>query len=219
VQRNLPDDYLSAGKRGGFIDGSLIEIEVVMSVQMSAQLARKLITTAEYHQMIEAGVFDENNRIELIEGEFYEMFAIGPRHSATVIRLIELLIAQLKGIAMVSVQNPVELSQYSEPEPDITLLKRRADYYAESHPSPSDVLAVVEVADTSLQKDRSLKLPAYARAEIPEVWLIDLQNDRIEIHSQPGSGIYQEVRIVLRGQPVVSKAIPQLQLTADDILG
>lgn len=190
-----------------------------MSVQMSAQLARKLITTAEYHQMIEAGVFDENNRIELIEGEFYEMFAIGPRHSATVIRLIELLIAQLKGIAMVSVQNPVELSQYSEPEPDITLLKRRADYYAESHPSPSDVLAVVEVADNSLQKDRSLKLPAYARAEIPEVWLIDLQNDRIEIHSQPGSGIYQEVRIILRGQPVVSKAIPQLQLTADDILG
>lgn len=190
-----------------------------MSVQMSAQPARKLITTTEYHQMIEAGILGEDDRIELIDGEFSKLSPISPRHAAIVCRLNEILNNQFRDTAIVSVQNPVELSQYSEPEPDITLLKRRADYYAESHPSPSDVLVVIEVADTSLQKDRDLKLPAYARAGIAEVWLIDLHNDRIEIHSQPGGGIYQEVRIVLRGQPVVSKAIPQLQLNADDILG
>lgn len=186
---------------------------------MSVQLARKLFTTAEYHQMIEAGIFREDDRIELIEGELYPMSPIGPRHAAAVNRLTECLSEQLRAIAIISVQNPVELSEYSEPQPDLTLLKRRADFYSQSLPSPSDVLVAIEVSDTTHEKDRTLKIPAYARAGIAEAWLIDLFNDRIEIHSQPASGIYQETRIVLRGQPVVSKTIPQLQLNADDILG
>ncbi|MGH9800435.1 MAG: Uma2 family endonuclease, partial [Blastocatellia bacterium] len=125
----------------------------------------------------------------------------------------------LPDTAIVSVQNPVELDEYSEPQPDITLLKWRDDFYSQSHPTPADILVAIEVSDTTHEKDRSLKLPAYARAGVAESWLVDLFNDRIEIHSQPGGGIYQEVRIVLRDQQLVSKSIPQLQLKAEDILG
>lgn len=190
-----------------------------MSVQTSAQPARKLFTTAEYHQMLEAGILTEDDRIELIEGELYEMSPIGSRHAAAVNRLTEILGEQLRGIAIVSVQNPIELSEYSEPQPDLTLLRRRDDFYSQSHPTPADILVAIEVSDTTHERDRSLKLPAYARAGVAEAWLVDLFNDHIEVHSQPASGIYQEIRIVLRDQPLVSKSIPQLQLKAEEILG
>lgn len=186
---------------------------------MSVQLARKLFTTAEYHQMIAAGVFDEDERLELIDGEIVEMIPIGPRHAATVNRLNQVLMLQLANIAILSVQNPVELSDFSEPQPDLTLLKRRADFYALALPTVADVLVAIEVADTTVEKDRGAKIPSYARAGVAESWLVDLVSDRIEVYSQPSSGMYQEIRIVLRGQPVISKTIPQLQLNADDILG
>ena len=169
--------------------------------------------------MLEAGILDEDDRIELIEGELYEMSPIGSRHAAAVNRLTEILGEQLRGIAIVSVQNPIELSQYSEPQPDLTLLRRRDDFYSESHPTPADILVAIEVSDTTHERDRSLKLPTYARAGVSEAWLVDLFNDHVEIHSQPASGIYQEIRIVLRDQPLVSKTIPQLRLNAEDILG
>ncbi|MGE0128820.1 MAG: Uma2 family endonuclease [Blastocatellales bacterium] len=186
---------------------------------MSVQLARKLFTTTDYHRMIEAGVFTEDDRVELIDGEIIKMFAIGPRHAACVKRLAEFLIVKVRRFAMVGVQDPVHLNEFSEPEPDITLLKRRPDFYAQGHPLPEDILIAIEVSDTSVEKDRDLKIPAYARAGIPEAWLVDLLNDRIEVHTQPEQGVYQGVRIVLRGHKVVSRAIPQLKLKADDILG
>ncbi|MEP7337179.1 MAG: Uma2 family endonuclease [Acidobacteriota bacterium] len=186
---------------------------------MSVQLARRLFTTVEYHQMTAAGVFDEDDRLELIDGEIVEMSPIGPRHVAAVNRLNRVLSLQLADIAIISVQNPVELSRYSEPQPDLTLLKWRDDFYATALPTVADVLVAIEVSDTTVEKDRGLKIPSYARAGLTESWLIDLFNDHIEIHSQPSSGVYQEIRIILRGQPIVSKTIPQLRLNADDILG
>ncbi|MGE0130282.1 MAG: Uma2 family endonuclease [Blastocatellales bacterium] len=186
---------------------------------MSVQVARRLITTAEYHKMIEAGVFHEDERLELLDGEIIEMSPIGSRHVAAVNRLNEILGTQLRGIAIISVQNPIELSEHSEPQPDLTVLKRRADFYAEALPLPEDVLVAIEVSDTTVEKDRGLKIPAYARAGLAEAWLVDLFNDRIEIYSQPNNGVYQEIRIVLRGQDAISKTIPQLVLKADDILG
>ena len=186
---------------------------------MSVKLARKLFTTTEYHQMIAAGVFDEDDRLELIEGEIVEMSPIGPRHVASVNRLTEVLGEHIRGLAILSVQNPIQLSDFSEPQPDLTLLKRRSDFYALALPTVADVLVAIEVADTTVEKDRGAKIPSYARAGVAESWLVDLFNNRIEIYSRPASGVYQEIRVVLRGQPVVSTAIPQLQLTADDILG
>lgn len=186
---------------------------------MSVQLARRLITTAEYHKMIEVGVLGEDERLELIDGEIIEMSPIGPRHAAAVNRLNRLLTLRLANVAIVSVQNPVVLSEHSEPQPDLTLLKWRDDFYAQALPLPEDVLVAIEVSDTTVEKDRGLKLPSYARAGLAEAWLIDLYNDRIEIHSQPNNGVYQEIRIVLRGQEAASKTIPQLVLKADEVLG
>jgi Uma2 family endonuclease len=186
---------------------------------MSLQLPRRPFTTVEYHRLIELGIFAEDDRLELFEGEIIELSPIGPRHAACVKRLNALLSGQVGTTAIVSVQDPVQLNDYSEPQPDLVLLKPRADFYAQRHPSPADVLIAIEVADTSADSDRQVKLPAYARAAITEAWLVDLAGDRVEIYTQPGSGVYQEIRLILRGQEVVSKAIPRLKLKADDILG
>lgn len=186
---------------------------------MSLQLPRRPFTTAEYHRLIELGIFTEDDRLELLEGEIIEMSPIGPRHVACVNRLNTLLSSQVGAMAIVSVQNPIQLDDDSEPQPDLVLLKSRADFYAHALPSPIDVLIVIEVADTSAESDRQVKLPAYARAAIVEAWLVDLASDRVEVYTQPGSGVYQEIRLILRGQDVISKALPSLKLKADDILG
>lgn len=186
---------------------------------MAWQPARKLFTVTEYHQMIEAGFFKEDDRFELLNGEILEMSPIGPRHAAHVDRLNDVLPDKIRKQAIIRVQSPVLLSDYSEPQPDLSLLRRRADYYADGHPVSADVLLLIEVADSTIEADRRNKIPMYAFAGIPEVWLIDLVNDRIEIHSNPFKGVYQEVRIIQRGQRIVSQALPQLKLKANEILG
>jgi Uma2 family endonuclease len=186
---------------------------------MSAQLARKRFTAEEYRLMVDAGVFDEDSRIELIDGEIFEMCPIGPRHVAAVNRLNRLLSLLLADVAIISIQNPIALNESTVPLPDLTLLKWKDDFYKQALASPQDILAVIEVSDTTADKDRLVKIPGYARAQLPEAWLVDLYNDRIEIYSQPLNGIYQEVRIVQRGQELVSKTLPQLKLNADEILG
>jgi len=186
---------------------------------MNLQLARRAITIAEYHQMIEAGILKEDERLELLDGEIIERCPIGPRHSACVDRLTLFLVRLLGTAAIVRVQSSIQLSDTSEPQPDLALLKPRADFYAQALPLPADVLAAIEVADTTADQDRAFKLPTYARAGIAEAWLVDLINDRIEIYAQPNRGVYQEIRLVLRDQTVVSQTFPQLALPANDILG
>lgn len=186
---------------------------------MAWQPARKLFTVTEYHQMIEAGVLKEDDRVELLNGEIIEMCPIGPPHAAHVDRLVYILPPKLKGKAILRVQSPIILNDNSQPQPDLSLLKPRADFYANGHPTPADVLVVIEVSDSTVEKDRRAKIPAYALAEIRETWMIDLVEDRIEVHSNLYNGIYQEVRIIQRGQKVISRSLPQLKLKADQILG
>lgn len=186
---------------------------------MAWQPARKLFTVAEYHQMIESGFFKEDDRFELVSGEIVEISPIGPRHAAQVDRLTDILPPKLKGKAKLRVQSPIELTDYSEPQPDLALLKPRDDFYASAHPTPADALVIIEVADSTVENDRRNKIPAYAFAGVREVWLIDLVNDRIEVHSNPFKGVYQEVRIIQRGQNVISPSLPQLKLKADEVLG
>jgi Uma2 family endonuclease len=185
---------------------------------MSVQLERHRFTVADYHHLLETGCLTEDSRVELLDGEIIKLAPIGPRHAACVDKLDEFLKNKLKKLAIVRVQNPILLNDYSEPEPDLSLLKRRPDYYVHGHPTPDDILVAIEVADTTADSDRAYKIPAYARAGLPEVWLIDLYNDRVEIYTRPASGLYQEVRIILRGQRLVSTSLPNLKLKADDIL-
>src|ERR1051325_2458824 len=151
---------------------------------MSLQVQRHCFNVEEYHRMVEVGLLTEDSRVELIEGEVVQMSPIGSRHGGTVNRASALLNGILEGRAMVSVQNPIRLNDFSEPQPDLALLKPRKDYYSDSHPTPEDVLVVIEVVDASLRYDRSVKLPLYARAGIREAWLIILQRQVVDVYSQ-----------------------------------
>ena len=186
---------------------------------MSHQLARRWFTVGEYNRMAETGILTEDDRVELIEGEIVEMSPIGSRHAACVNRLNMHLSRQVGQSFIVSVQNPIIVSDYSEPEPDLAVLLLRADYYEQKLPQSADVLVVVEVADTSVEIDRGVKIPLYAQSNIPVALLVDLSKELIELHSQPASGQYQSVKIFRRGDSLRLDVLPQLSLSVDDILG
>lgn len=159
---------------------------------MIATPTRYRLTTTAFHAMAEIGVFPEDARVELIDGELIEMPAIGSRHAAMVSRLVRWFIPRLGDRAIVSPQNPIVLGSYSQPQPDICLLRTRADFYSDQLPTPADVLLLIEVADSTLIYDRDNKLPLYARHGIAEVWLVDLQGSRLIAYREPGITGYGE---------------------------
>jgi Uma2 family endonuclease len=186
---------------------------------VAVKVERWTFTVDEVYQMLAAGILTEDDRVELINGELIKMSPIGDLHAACVIRLT-MLFTRLVGVAaLVSVQNPVRLNDYSEPQPDVALLKPRKDYYAQAKPTPADVLLIVEVADSSIDYDRRVKVPLYARALIPFVWLVDLNADAIEVYSQPANGAYQVLQTARRGDHLTLESLPDLTIMADDILG
>jgi Uma2 family endonuclease len=179
-------------------------------------------TVEEYHKMGEAGIFSEDDRVELVGGEIVEMAPIGDRHVECVIRLTRLLnrwtiLDAPPGLrdTLVSVQNPLRLDGIAEPQPDLALLKDRGG--KTGVPDAEDVIFVVEVADTSLEYDRTVKLPLYARAGIPEAWLVDLRHDTVEVHTDPGARGYGAVIRAGRGESVPSSVV-RLQILTDEIL-
>lgn len=184
---------------------------------METQLQRRLFNVDEFHRMGETGVLSDNDRVELIEGEIVTMTPIGIRHAACVLRLTTVL-SRLPGAPLVAVQNPVRLDRHSELQPDIALLKPRADFYAHAHPGPTDVLLIIEVADTTARYDREIKLPVYARAGIPELWIVDLVNDYIEVNTRPSAQGYLDRQQLQRGASVRSAA-SGIELSTDEILG
>jgi Uma2 family endonuclease len=180
---------------------------------------RHRFTVADYYKMAEAGILHEDDRVELIDGEIVEMAAIGPRHAACVARLTYVFGEGLRGRAIVWVQNPLHLGEYNEPEPDLVLARYRADFYASAHPGPEDALLVVEVADSSLLYDRTTKLPLYAQAGVPESWLVDLVHRRVHVHRDPARDGYRTVLTASGEDRLGPLALPDLVLTAAEILG
>ena len=164
-----------------------------MGTPMESWLPRHRITVDEYYRMAEVGLLAENARVELIEGEIIDMAPIGSRHAAAVRRLTELLQRAAGDRATVSVQAPVRLNRASEPQPDVAVLKRRNDFYAERHPAPGDVLLIIEVSDTTLRYDLEVKVPLYARHGVPEVWVVDLKGGRLHFFRSPEEGKYKQV--------------------------
>lgn len=185
---------------------------------MAIQVARRQFTVTEYDRMIETGILQEHDRVELIDGEILEMSPIGSRHAACVNRLNALL-TQLAGQqAIVSVQNPVRLGDYSEPEPDIAVLKPEPHYYLHAHPAEDDILLLIEVAETSLEYDREVKIPRYAEAGIAEVWLLDLPHQVVSVYTQPQDATYQRIQTVQGEQLVQSSILGGIAFRATDIL-
>jgi len=151
-----------------------------------------LLTVGDYHEMARTGVLREDDRVELIEGELVVMSPVSSRHAGCVKKLAHRVIQIARRRAIIGVHDPVRLGGMSEPEPDITVLLFRDDFYRGRHPEPRDVALLVEVADTSLSDDRRVKLPLYARHGIPEVWIVDLTRNRIEVHRVPGPDGYAD---------------------------
>ncbi|HXF38215.1 MAG TPA: Uma2 family endonuclease [Blastocatellia bacterium] len=186
---------------------------------MSVQYQKHYFNVDEYYRMAEVGLLSPDVRVELIEGEIVEMSPIGSTHAGTVDRSSAFLNRKLGNTVIVRVQNPIRLDDFSEPQPDLALLKPRKDFYSKSHPSPEDVLVVIEVADTSVDYDRNVKLPLYARAGIPEAWLMVLAKDVIEVYSQPRNGKYQKVQRLKRGKNLVSPTMTGFSCRVEDLLG
>lgn len=186
---------------------------------MELALKKHLITVDFFNHMVETGMFKPTERIELIEGEIYDMSPIGRLHARCVDLLNYFLSQFFVGKAIVRVQSPIILDDLSEPQPDISILRFQADFYKQSHPKAKDVLLIIEVADTTVDFDRTIKFPKYANADIPEAWLINLEADRIEVHSNPKENTYGMVKFYQRGEEISSETMPELKLKADDILG
>ena len=186
---------------------------------MSAEIARYSFTADEFQRMGEAGIFRQDARLELIEGEIIEMSPIGSPHAACVKLLSGLLHRFFGDTLIVGVQDPIRLNDFSEPQPDLSLLRRRVDYYRERHPTPADVLLLIEVADTTVVKDRTIKIPLYARAGIAEAWLVNIPDERVEVYSNPAGGAYQRAEVFGRGDEARSQTVEGLVVNVGELLG
>jgi Uma2 family endonuclease len=180
---------------------------------MSAGFPRRYrITADEYFRMGETGVLAPDARVELVEGELIEMAPIGPPHASTVERLVDLLRRALEDRAMVRTQQPSVVGKYSVPQPDITVVVRRDDYYADAHPEPRDVLLAVEVADSTLKFDRDVKTAMYARSGVPELWVVDIAAQRILRSASPQNGAYTEIVTLAAGDSIGIGALPDVRI-------
>lgn len=190
---------------------------------LGATVRRHRFDTMEYHRMAEAGILSEDARVELVDGEVVEMSPIGSKHQAVVDRLTRMLVAFAGSDYLARVQGPVRLDEHNEPQPDLALLRFREDFYEREHPGPGDALMLVEVSDSSLEYDRNVKLPLYAGAGIPEVWIVDLASGEVESHSGPRSGSptggYGTRKLYSRGEDVVSQTVSGLRLAVGEMLG
>jgi len=185
---------------------------------MTIDVRRRAWTTDEYHRMGETGLLGEDDRVELIEGEILEMSPIGARHNRVVNKLNALLVPPLTGRAIVQIQGSFHLSNLSEPQPDVLLLRWRDDFYPEL-PGPQDVLLVVEVADTTLAFDRAVKLPAYARAGIAVAWLVDLIDGSIEVCTGPSGDGYTDSERRIAGDTLAVPGVSDVVVAVADIVG
>jgi Uma2 family endonuclease len=186
---------------------------------MAIQLLHKKFTIEEFQQMAETGILKDDDRVELLKGEIIEMGKIGRRHAAYVDRLNDLFRDKLGKKIILRVQSPIELYPDSQPQPDVSLLQRREDYYENGHPQPEDIFLLVEVADTSIETDREVKIPLYSQHGIIEVWLIDINSKIIEVYQNPTPEGYKNKFILLSEKIISPLAFPDIKITTQEILG
>ena len=177
----------------------------------TSEMIRHRFSVEQYHQMIDAGIFAPDDRLELIHGELVKMSPINRRHAACCAR-ISYLLERLGRRAMKRIQDPITLAD-SEPQPDVAIVRWRDDFYLAGHPTPPDIYWVIEVADTTITYDRGVKVPLYLSAGIPEVWLVNLDEDCLEVYRQG------EPQILRRGQTITPWQFPELVFKVAELLG
>lgn len=189
----------------------------IASASIGPQPVRLRLSVDEYHSMYERGLIPDFEKLEIIDGELIRKMSIGERHARIVNLLMRFLNRNLPENVLVSGQNPLRVTDFDEPEPDIVLADL-TKYDGRRHPTPADAILVIEVSDTSLRFDRNTKLPLYAAAEVPEVWIINLPANLVEIHQHPDAGIYQQTRLFRPGDSIVSESLPALSLSVNELL-
>lgn len=179
-----------------------------MSEMEQRDIQIRPITVAQYHHMLEVGIVYEREPVELLDGQLIAIAPEGPRHRSVITALNELLVQRFAGRAIVCPGNPVELDDTSEPQPDFTLVHRHHDWYVSGHPRPPDVFLVVEVSLSTLAYDRGRKLRAYARNGIAEVWIVNVAQREVEVHTDPHELGYSAKLVVDHGGTVAPRAFP-----------
>lgn len=190
-----------------------------MDFMPTETVTKRLFTVDEFMRMWEAGVFHPEARNELIRGEVMNRKRPGVRHAGDVSRLLHLLYRAFGYEVIVSVHNPVVLDSISMPVPDVALLRRTPDFYSSAHPRPADVLLLIEVSDTTVEWDSTIKADLYADADIVEYWVLDIPADALIVFTDPGNGVYQNVTTLHRGEIVSLLQIPDTRLDVVQILG
>lgn len=186
---------------------------------MPTEVIKKHFTVADYHGMAKAGIIRPEERVELIEGEIIQMSPIGHRHHVRVTRTNTLFVRAFGDRAIVSCQSSIELNRWTEPQPDLVVYKPRSDFYAAKKPTPDDVLLVMEISDTSLRYDRNIKIPLFAAAAIPEVWIQDVAEDIVYVYRDPRGRSYSTTFEVRRGNVISPLALPDIQFVLEELLG
>jgi Uma2 family endonuclease len=173
---------------------------------------RHRITVDEYHRMAEVGLLAPDARVELIEGEIIDMAPIGPRHMSVLDRLTRLFVLAAGDGAIVRVGGSVRLGRMSEPQPDLLVLKPRADFYSDEFATGNETFLAIEVSDTSLRYDREIKIPLFARHGVPEAWIVDLQHNQLLVFAEPGDAAYRQHRVVEQPGRMTLAAMPGLEV-------
>ena len=186
---------------------------------MAVALTKRRFTVDEYHRMAEVGILTEDDRVELIDGEIVEMTPIGARHAWCVLCLNEFFVKHLADRALVSPQGPLRLGKNTQLQPDLALLRPPRDAYRKTVPASADVLLVIEVADTSLERDRAIKLPRYAALDIRDVWIVDVEGQAVEVYRAPSPSGYRDAQRVALDGFVSPAAFPDLCVSVAELLG
>jgi Uma2 family endonuclease len=182
-----------------------------------ATRTRLAISIERYRKMAATGVLTPDDRVELIEGDILTLAPIGTRHADITLLLNEHLVLGVGRAGVVGPGQPIDLGNYSEPEPDLTVLKRRNERYRHAHPTAEDVLLIVEVADTSLALDQGPKRALYAQFDVPEYWVIDIPNERAWVYRQPSRGIFQETHELSAGDVLSPASFPGIQISVAEL--
>lgn len=193
-------------------------LEKTISNTQNCGVKPHLIKVAEYDRMIETGVYAENDRIELLNGEIIEIMPKGTKHTSANSRIIRFFIRLFGEKVIVRGQDPIRLDDFSEPEPDVVLANWDDNEYAENHPTPADILLVMEISDTTLIYDREAKAAAYSRNNIGQYLLLNLQNETIEDFREPGADGYGFKRTLRKGDVFNLVAFPEIEINIDDLL-
>jgi Uma2 family endonuclease len=187
---------------------------------MQAEVTKKLFTVDEYYEMARVGILKPEEHVELIDGEIIQMSPIGHPHAVCVNRINQLFVLSLHGRAVIQIQNPIQLNDYTEPEPDVVVLKPRSDFYANERKIVGEyALLIVEVSDTTLRYDRDIKVPRYAAAGVPEAWIVNLSANELLVYRSPTSKGYASSMTLHRSDSVSPVAFPDVVFKVEELLG